>query len=1151
MTDYSKLAAQLAVVRRAWKRKTALAGFAVVLLETLAIFTLVLLVDWLYQPTPVFRIGIGAVAAAAILALLVRHVVAPLVRRIPDEQVALYIEEHREDFQGALMTAAEFGRKPGAPPEQAAMIAVAVDAAAARASSLNLPRLVHLARLRKYGWVAALLVVAYAGTCLLFPQSVGHHATRVLAPWRPTPEDLAAIEARSRASRPGEETLKQPIAFTLSKGDVRVPRGGEFVLEAVLSRPPEGPVVVRFRPAAEGTKTEWRELAMGGIDKLNGFSAALRDINEDLQFCVASGPDASEPHRITVYNALAVESLQITTKFPAYLKLADRVDTGQAGDVAAPLGSTVTVRVQANNPLVEGALRWEKGDPQALRVEEPKTAAAASFEVKEDASYTFTVKDADGQEAATTVPSLVRALPDQPPKIEVKLPGIDIATHPLGQVTVVGEAADDFGVEAVDFVYQVAAETPMPEVRVPMTFKQAPADGGVGRVAGASYVLSLKNSSPRFAPGTLITYYLEARDQKGQKSVTDMYSVTVGYFEQWATWLIEPPEEGAPEPEALPVILAATWHIHTQKDRLAAEEFNKLVDAVATLMVDPATQAVYPYVNFKKIPPEKLELAKRVPPLAKKAHAALVQHDTAAALVPLRAGVAILTALGLTDSPIVLAQGGGAAGAKPDSALAQVTFLEQAKAAGQMPPTGPMPTERPGEAYRRELKKAEEAEKIQKKAAELQKTQQDIMDRANAAEKPEGGDKPAEPKGGEPKAGEPKAGEKKDGADKGAKPATPEALAGEQQKAGEQAKALAMDAKGLGKVDPGFEKMADKVNNAASDMFGAAGKLRQGDTKEAVIDMKRAQQNLVEAVKSVQGMKWQSLEQGLDLAQVHAEQILREQVEVRARTRAIADKLPADAKPDVGQQRDLKGLAYRQGQNRVGMERLKTEIGTLREMAAHGARPETAKGIDEANRSIERTQVAQKMTNAAVELDALRAPTAAEEAAKAEAGLQTALDKLREAAGTLASDYKSELVRAKHEADRIAGALADLSAKPEAKDASLNAQERTELGQRAAGDLARLNRHLESRKLVPDEAGQLKRVAPDDPNTLAKVLAADEALAQQLLGAVRSVGVRLAAELEARLQAERLKDFQREECPPQYRPMVNKYYELLSQTVKE
>jgi len=86
---------------------------------------------------------------------------------------------------------------------------------------------------------------------------------------------------------------------------------------------------------------------------------------------------------------------------------------------------------------------------------------------------------------------------------------------------------------------------------------------------------------------------------------------------------------------------------------------------------------------------------------------------------------------------------------------------------------------------------------------------------------------------------------------------------------------------------------------------------------------------------------------------------------------------------------------------------------------------------------------------------------------------------------------------------------------------------------------------------VPDEAGQLKRVAPDDPNTLAKVLAADEAKREQLLGAVRNVGVRLAAELEARLQAERLKDFQREECPPQYRPMVNKYYELLSQTVKE
>ena len=86
--------------------------------------------------------------------------------------------------------------------------------------------------------------------------------------------------------------------------------------------------------------------------------------------------------------------------------------------------------------------------------------------------------------------------------------------------------------------------------------------------------------------------------------------------------------------------------------------------------------------------------------------------------------------------------------------------------------------------------------------------------------------------------------------------------------------------------------------------------------------------------------------------------------------------------------------------------------------------------------------------------------------------------------------------------------------------------------------------------MTPEEAAQLKRIA-EDPNVLAKVLPSEEAKCEELMGIVRQVGAKLAAELEARLQAERLKDFQREECPPQYRPMVNKYYEILSQSAKE
>jgi hypothetical protein len=384
--------------------------------------------------------------------------------------------------------------------------------------------------------------------------------------------------------------------------------------------------------------------------------------------------------------------------------------------------------------------------------------------------------------------------------------------------------------------------------------------------------------------------------------------------------------------------------------------------------------------------------------------------------------------------------------------------------------------------------------------------------------------------------------------------------------------------------------MAEKLDAAAGGMFAAAGKMREGDVQRALADVKQAQENLVEAAKSVQGLQRHSLEQALDLAQARTEAILRDQREARTATAAIEAQGGEGGKPTAGQQRDLARLAARQGEIRAATERLKEELGALREWVQKGVRPETTRTIEEADRGIDRHQVVQKMTNAAVELGAARPKSAVGEQAKAEAGVQAVLDKLREAAGTLASDYKSELVRAKFEADRVAGELARLGGKeggqqagkeagqqagkeagqqagkeggqqagkeagqqggqPNGNAGTLGDAERRQLGQKAASDLANLGRHLEQRRFAAAEAREIRRLT-ENYDTLPKVLASDEAKREELLAVIRKIGGKLMAELDAKLEAERLKDFQREECPPQYRPLVNKYYELLGQSVKE
>ena len=56
----------------------------------------------------------------------------------------------------------------------------------------------------------------------------------------------------------------------------------------------------------------------------------------------------------------------------------------------------------------------------------------------------------------------------------------------------------------------------------------------------------------------------------------------------------------------------------------------------------------------------------------------------------------------------------------------------------------------------------------------------------------------------------------------------------------------------------------------------------------------------------------------------------------------------------------------------------------------------------------------------------------------------------------------------------------------------------------------------------------------------------DEMLAD-LRDAAWRVHDRLEAEYESALSAKRLFQAQREECPPRYRPLVNRYFEVLSE----
>jgi hypothetical protein len=540
--------------------------------------------------------------------LTIRHTLKPLARHIPDEQIALYVEERNPDFEGALMSAAEFGPARGVSEEQQAIIDAIIAEAVARAERFDVRSAIDLSRLKKYGAAAAAAVLVYLAIGLVAPKGLGRHAARVLVPWR--------AGAGGVPDHPGAEEGLGPITFALSSYDTRLLRGTPFELDAELSRTPAESVLFHFRPLAEMSEAEeapavgpampfapvigdgerehpaWRTLAMEEIEKLHGYRIALPDVNEDLAFYVSAGAFGSDVHRIEVYDPLRLEGFEITTRFPEYLRLnsepPEETSEQPTGDVSAPVGSTVTVRIMTNGRLEGGKLIWADGEEQELEVASGQgTSAAASFPVQKDRSYNFTVRDINGQVRDSPMPSLVRAIEDSPPILEILAPKIDISTHPLAEVAFRVEAKDDWGVASVGLVYRVGIEEEARPVRVPLNLEpKGPAGRRAMTTVEASHDMLFEEFEPALDPGDLMTYHFEVRDGKQNLVMSDIFFISVKPFEVWGTWLPLPPEEGAGgEMPYVPAVVerytAAAWHLHAQKGQLSKEEYERACEKLA------------------------------------------------------------------------------------------------------------------------------------------------------------------------------------------------------------------------------------------------------------------------------------------------------------------------------------------------------------------------------------------------------------------------------------------------------------------------------------------------------------------------------------------------------------------------------------------
>lgn len=506
-SDYrDELHRVIRLVRNRYRLRVLLTGAVIFLVGAfvLLVFSAILLEQFKFGPTAVIVIRI--VFYLVLAGLLLRFLVLPLSRRLSDSDIALYIETHEPTLQAALLSAVEYdARAAGDAP---GLVRRLLRQAVERARAVEDGRRIERTPLR---WLPAALTgsVALLVLAALFGPPFLRNALRVLlTPW-------------------GDAEAAAPYAVIVEPGNTVVPRGGDLKIVARLRGFESDQVLLNLR-IADSVRTdggEWETTSMGEGGGAGQFIAQLFDLEQPAEYFVESNGIRSPVFRLEVRDLPYTKSIDLEYHFPAYTGLAaQRIQGG--GDVAALRGTRVTVRVTPTMASTGGELIIE-GRPAIPLVTGDSGTLSAEFTIQGNGFYHVELLGMDNTKVRASLDYAIEALGDQPPLVEIVRPGRDTRVTSLEEVFIEARGEDDFGVQRLELVYSVngGAEKTI-ELR-------GQASSRLKEVL-AGHTLYLEEFE--LEPGDVVSYYARATDANPfggpGSAATDIYFLQVRPFDR-------------------------------------------------------------------------------------------------------------------------------------------------------------------------------------------------------------------------------------------------------------------------------------------------------------------------------------------------------------------------------------------------------------------------------------------------------------------------------------------------------------------------------------------------------------------------------------------------------------------------------------------
>ena len=543
-------------IKRRWILRALKQGVAVIILTFILFAAFYILLSYRFGLSPLFQtIGI-TLASIVLLVEIVQFVIRPLFQRLSDQKIALFIEEKIPELEDRINSAVEIDAL-SLQREKNILIDKLIDDAARKARMVQISTVVD----RKKEQI--LSYTAY-GLLLLFLLFI--YAFR---------DDIRTVTSNMEFTLNPAAEFQQEI-ISIIPGTIQIEKGESQEIIVKFKKPSYDDVILHFKM---GNDVWNKEIMEKGLDKLLHMYQIL-SIQEPVNYYVEFNEIYSPEFTLSVYEYPKVAQIDLKYSYPSYTDLPDRFEEN-TGNIRGLKGSEVTLTIKTTGTAVKGELIVNDSRHVPLS---PLGDGIFRGNLTLQDYGTYYIKLTDNENKNNKFPEeyQITAIDDELPIVTITEPQRDVRVNLVEEVLLTASVTDDFGVNRVQLKYSVNGNE---EQSVNLIDNISPRMTDVS----GSYIFYLEDFS--MEPGDIISYYVEAEDNfhKDNPAVTDMYFIEVAPFDAKYTQLNNQQDGGGQQGGqqggsqmvlSQQMIIAATWKLHRIRNEKSPEDFNESLEAL-------------------------------------------------------------------------------------------------------------------------------------------------------------------------------------------------------------------------------------------------------------------------------------------------------------------------------------------------------------------------------------------------------------------------------------------------------------------------------------------------------------------------------------------------------------------------------------------